>query len=105
METSIPDNLTYEQFKALAERKPSLDGDWIYVLEHKVFTPPYGFPEFGISNEESTFLSLKDAEDYIFKLVNSTTGETLETWCFNIRQKPLGGCLDFNCGAEWLLDR
>lgn len=32
---SIPDNLTYEQFKAIAERQPSLEGEWLYRLQHK----------------------------------------------------------------------
>ena len=31
---TLPDNLTYSQFLDLADRSPSLEGVWIYRLEH-----------------------------------------------------------------------
>lgn len=98
---SIPDNLTYEQFKAYAERQPSLEGDWLYRLQHKKPCQPLAGPEFGLCRDEYMFQTFKDAEKYISELVMACNGET---WCFNIQQIPSGGNPSKQ-GAEWLYDR
>lgn len=101
MEKTIPDNLTYEQFKALAEREPSLEGNWIYRLRHKKHDRPWGGPESGLWRDDYMFLTLQDAENYISELIKDGSGGT---WCFTIQQIPIGPTDDKH-GAEWLYDR
>ena len=96
----IPDNLTYEQFKAYARRRPSLEGAWLYKLLHKKPCQQPGAPEFELQCDEYIFFTLDDAERYISELVKADDDCT---WCFTVSQMPLGGSQSGD-GAEWLYD-
>lgn len=59
---TLPNNLTYSQFLELAERTPSLEGLWIYRLEHTLLSNGVDYPRFDIYTNEYLFLTLEDAE-------------------------------------------
>ena len=48
MKSIIPQNLTFEEFKALADRYPSMEGNWLYRLTHETLDDDDSYPEFGI---------------------------------------------------------
>lgn len=54
--------MTFDEFKALAERLPSLDGNWLYRLTHQTLSDDFSYPEFGIYVYKYMFLSLAEAE-------------------------------------------
>lgn len=97
-------DLTFDEFKKLACRKPDLNGDWIYmVTQSKLFNElknPY--PKFELShNETRYFKSFHDAENYI-------KTHTEHVYCSRILQIPFGdkGVSGYsNHGAEWLYDQ
>lgn len=57
--------LTFEQLKAYADRMPSLEGCWIYRLEHVRMDDDACYPEFKVGCDEYWFLSHSDAELFI----------------------------------------
>lgn len=48
MKSKIPQNLTFEEFEALANRQPSMDGNWLYRLSHETLNDDYSYPELRI---------------------------------------------------------
>lgn len=44
----IPTDLTFEKFKALAEKQPDLPGPAVYRLEHALKDDDAVYPQFGI---------------------------------------------------------
>lgn len=95
-------NMTFEEFKELANREPSIKGQWIYMLTRKMMNAeamknPY--PRFELSHEELLyFRSLADAEKYM-------RSHTSNVYCNWVTQMPYGDKGTYsNHGAEWLYD-
>lgn len=100
----LSQNLTFEEFKAFAEREPSLKGRWIYMLTRKMMNSgemKHPYPQFELSHEEALyFRSLADAEIYM-------RVHTSNVYCNWVMQIPFGdkGVSGYsNQGAEWLYD-
>ena len=98
----LSSNLTFEEFKALAEREPSLKGRWIYMLTRKMMhadVMKHPYPRFELSHEEILyFRSLADAEKYM-------RSHTSNVYCNWVKQMPFGDKGEnaySNQGAEWL---
>lgn len=98
----LSSNLTFEEFKALAEQEPSLKGRWIYMLTRKMMHADemkHPYPRFELSHEEILyFRSLADAEKYM-------RNHTPNVYCNCVKQLPFGDKGEngySNQGAEWL---
>lgn len=103
MKRAFPYNLTFEQFKALADREPSLKGNWVYRATHETLRDEYVYPEFRIYQTRYIFLSFNDAEKYIReKLVHDNPG--YETYRFLIEQVPVGEW-ENETGVTWVYDK
>lgn len=97
---TLPEDLTYEQFHALAEREPSLEGDWIYRVRHVHFGTINSYPEFDIWHEEYLFLSFHDAESFIRERADDNG-----TYRFEIAQIPIGKAYElYDIGVGWIYD-
>lgn len=103
MRREIPDNLTFEQFKALADRQPSFEGNWVYKLTHSTLWSDYEYPEFRIHNIRYMFLSLQEAEKYMRERLVPET-ERYDTYRFLIEQVPIGDAENL-IGASWVYDK
>lgn len=103
MKRIFPDNLTFEQFKALADRQPSLEGNWLYRLTHETLRDEYQYPEFRIHQTRYMFLSLNDAEKYIYENL-LTKDELSDTYRFLIEQIPIGE-RENETGATWVYNQ
>ena len=93
--------LTYDEFKERADRKPVLDGAWIYQLTQAIMDSdikvPY--PMFDLYNqEERLFLSFDDALNFVRE------NKREDIYCSWIRQIPVGE-RQHEHGAVWLLDK
>lgn len=97
------DNLTFEQFKALADRQPSLDGNWIYRLTHKTLCDDYEFPEFRLTSSYYFSLSLDSAEKYMREKLASDH-EQYDTYRFLTEQLPISGC-EYGVSATWIYNK
>lgn len=92
--------LTFDEFKERANRKPVLDGAWIYqltqaIMDNDIKVP---YPMFDLYNrEERQFLSFDDALTYIRE------NKREDIYCNWIRQIPVGE-RQHEHGAVWLLD-
>lgn len=85
----IPTDLTFEQFKALAEKQPDLSGAAVYRLEHALKDDDATYPQFEISSNEYFFLSLDEAEKFMReKLVSGEYSDS--TYRFVISRIPVG---------------
>ena len=89
--------LTYDEFKKRANRKPVLDGAWIYQLTQAIMDSdikvPY--PMFDLYNqEERLFLSFDDALNFILE------NKREDIYCCWIRQIPVGE-RQHEHGAVW----
>ena len=96
MKRKTPDEMSWEEFNAMAEREPSLGGNWIYRLEQRFVDSdienPY--PRFELDRtEKRLFTSFDDAVHPDGDLYNSL-----------LTQVPVG-VLDFETGASWLFDK
>ena len=94
---TLPDNLTYSQFLDLADRSPSLEGVWIYRLEHTSLSNGVVYPEFDIYTNEYLFLTLEDAE----RLMRESLVNREATYRFVITQLPVGRDIGEETGASW----
>lgn len=103
MKRTIPNNLTFEQFKALADRQPSLEGNWVYRLTHETLRDGYEYPEFRIHKSCYMFLSLDEVEKYMLEKL-ACTDERCDTYRFIIEQVPVGEC-ETEIGAAWVYDQ
>lgn len=103
MKKIFPDNLTFEQFKALANREPSLEDNWLYRLTHETLRDEYQYPEFRIHQTRYMLLSLNDAEKYIYENL-LTEDELSDTYRFLIEQVPIGEW-ENETGATWVYNK
>ena len=103
MRSEIPENLTFDQFKALADRQPSLEGNWVYRLTHSTLWDDYEYPEFRIHNISYMFLSFVDAENYMREQL-IPKNERDGTYRFLIEQVPIGE-VESLIGTVWLYDK
>ena len=94
---TLPNNLTYSQFLELAERTPSLEGLWIYRLEHTLLSNGVDYPRFDIYTNEYLFLTLEDAE----RLMRESLVNREATYRFVITQLPVGRDIGDETGASW----
>lgn len=102
MKNMIPENLTFEQFKALADRQPSMEGNWLYRLTQEMFLNKYTYPEFRLCRAKYLFYSHEEAVRYMReKLVGKDRRH--ETYRFLISQIPVGE-KEYMHGAQWLYD-
>lgn len=100
---SLPSDLTFEQFKALADKQPDLSGPAIYRLEHTLKDSNATYPKFNVSTNEYFFLSLADAEKFMReKLIIS--GDTDDTYRFCIIRIPTGE-ISRRMDAVWVYDK
>lgn len=100
---NIPTDLTFEQFKALADKQPALSGDAVYRLEHTLKDGEACYPRFDISKNEYYFLSFADAEKFMReKLVNGDYAD--DTYRFVIIRIPVGEN-SWRMNAEWIYDK
>lgn len=101
--TNLPTDLTFEQFKALADKQPDLSGAAVYRLEHTLKHGETNYPRFDISKDEYYFLSLSDAEKFMREtLVDGDYAD--DTYRFVIIRIPVGEnswCMN----AEWIYDK
>lgn len=101
----ISPNLTFEEFKEYADRQPSLDGNWIYRLEHiEMVEDAVMYPEFETCSNEYYFHTFKDAENFIREIISDKTNAYADTYAFVITQLPAGWTCWCNRGASWLYD-
>lgn len=102
---NISRDLTFEEFKAYADRQPSLDGDWIYRLEHiGMIENTAMYPEFETRSNEYYFHTFGDAEKFIREKLTGSNAVP-DSYCFIITQLAVG-CMNCwnNTGASWLYD-
>lgn len=98
----ISDSLTFEQFKALAEREPSLEGDWIYRLTLYLMDKD-SYPAFELSKDEYFFNSYSEADRFLKERLINAERLWATTYGFRIDQIPVGNESHYT-GASWLYD-
>lgn len=96
----IPENLTFEQFRVLADRQPSLEGNWLYRLTHETLRDNYEYPEFRIHPTRYMFYSFDEAEKYMREKL-AFLNERNDTYRFLIEQIPIGE-RENETGAAWV---
>ena len=100
---NIPTDLTFEQFKALADEQTDLSGDAVFRLEHTLKDGESNYPRFDIWKDEYYFLSLSDAENFMREtLVNGDYAD--DTYRFVITRIPEGKN-SWRMNAEWIYDK
>ena len=90
-------NLTFEEFEALANRKPKLEGYWLYKVTQAIYDNElkYPYPKFELNyTRESYFRTFESAESF----VRMNKGDVYCSW---IKQIPFGVDYD-KSGVEWL---
>lgn len=94
-------DMTFEEFNALANRNPDLNGSWLYKVTQIVFDNDlkYPYPKFELDyHKECYFQTFQAAENYI---KNNREG----VYCSWISQIPYGVESGYGgYGAEWLYD-
>lgn len=109
---SLPRNLTYEQFRALAGQKPDMDAACVYQLECYEIAdnakPLY--PKFELIHESYKLLfhTFEEAETYMHRLISGDVEEHFpvikeNVYCFHITRILLGRPVYEN-DATWLYD-
>lgn len=99
----ISDSLTFEQFKSLAEREPTLEGVWIYRLTHYLMDKEDSYPSFAISKDEYFFNSYNAADCFLKERLIDAERLWAATYSFRIDQIPVGN-VHQHTGAGWLYD-
>ncbi len=102
MKRGVPDNLSFDEFKALADRKPSLDGNWLYRLNHQTFYEEYSYPEFRLYSTIYMFTSYEDAVRFMRENLADKEGEH-DTYRFELTQIPIAQA-EYRNGAMWIFD-
>lgn len=99
-QTKLSKGLSYDEFMKLAERRPNLDGEWIYRLEQtELGDSPRNYPVFKVgATHLRDFSSLEDAEKYLRE-----QSALIPMYRSRITQIPVGGT-DKERGAQWLYD-
>lgn len=94
-------DLTFEEFEALANRKPNLQGDWLYRVTQAILPNDlkYPYPKFELSHvHEAYFKTFYEAENFVKK-------NTTDVYCSWITQMLYGAVPGYGGdGAEWLYD-
>lgn len=103
---TLRNNLTFEEFSALACRQPDLNGDWVYRLESYCFDDdtkvPY--PQFKIwINEKRLFHTFAEAESCLQAYIIQQIDEPVDFYCHCITQVPIG-VSEGEIGSQWLYD-
>lgn len=99
----LRDNLTFEEFSALACRKPDLGGQWIYWYEAVSMDSDidHPYPKFDVwVSTNVLFLSFEDALAGLRRNIESAD-ESSPFYCHRITQLPVGHD-DSEHGARWL---
>lgn len=103
-------DLTYKEFLIIANRQPSLDGNWLYRYIGYMVDPeiPVPYPAYKIKEYQSIlFLSYADAVSYMKEAVKKTMlsedESEYECYCHRIIQIPIG-VEECHEGASWLFD-
>ena len=99
---TLSQNITFEEFEALANRKPNLKGSWVYMVTQPEFDKnlkhPYPMFELGYT-KEIYFKTFQAAEKYIKK-------NTADVYCSWITQIPVGISSNYwGFGARWLYNQ
>lgn len=100
MRNAITDNLTRQEFEKLACREPSIEGDWIYLVEQAFIDSEMKalYPKFKLLNpEKRLFLSFDKAMEYLHNNSNE------DLYCSWITQIPEGKN-EYKHGARWFFD-
>lgn len=100
----ISQNLTFKQFNEYAERSPSLEGNWIYRVDHICITNDIDYPKFEVYTSQYYFLTFEDAENSIFKEIAKNKNSISNIYCFRILQLSIGTVPGESEGAAWLYD-
>lgn len=109
---NLPNNLTYEQFKALAEQEPDMNADCVYELTCYEIDDPEKplYPKFSIYRVSSTFMfrAKEETEAYMHGIVSGNKKEQIniskETiYCFYINRVLLDGSASMH-DLTWLYD-
>lgn len=105
-QNQLRNDLTFEEFCALANQKPNLEGDWVYRYEAFLLDDdekkPY--PKFDIwSGNRILFHTLAEAEAFMRNNIVKHIDEPMEFYCHTITQIPLGS-EESDHGASWLYD-
>lgn len=100
MDKRTPKHMNWEEFKAMAERKPSLEGNWIYRLEQR-FLPDHieqPYPKFDLwLTQNRFFTSFEDAVRFLQKAPDDNLYNSILT------QIAIGEP-DFDQGSSWLFN-
>ena len=92
-------NMTFEEFKALANRQPNLQGSWIYKVTQAIYKGDlkHPYPKFELDySRECYFKTFRSAEKFVKK-------HTKDVYCSWIVQIRCGASFEYGrYGAEWL---
>lgn len=98
-------DLTFEEFCALASRKPSLDGEWVYRYESFEIPEFYAenlYPDFELLNNDSILFHLFEAaEEFMRYNIANNFDSFRKLYCHCITQLPIGE-QEWRPSAQWL---
>lgn len=101
MKKNLSPDLTFEEFQALANRKPSLKGNWLYKVTQAIadYYQKHPYPKFELSYpRECYFKTFHAAEKFVKK-------DKENVYCSWISQIAYGHTTGYGgTGAEWLYD-
>lgn len=92
--------MNWEEFKAMAEREPGLEGSWIYRLEQRILPDDLAspYPKFDLRlSQRRFFTSFEDAAGFLQK------ASDLPLYNSVLTQIAMGEA-DYEQGASWLFD-
>ncbi|MDE7136195.1 MAG: hypothetical protein K2N91_06140 [Muribaculaceae bacterium] len=98
---TLSQNLTFEEFEALANRRPNLKGDWLYKVTQAMYDNrlKYPYPKFELDyHKECYFKTFQAAEKFV-------KDNRENVYCSWITQIAYGHTTGYGgTGAEWLYD-
>lgn len=108
LEFYVREDLTKEQFEALANREPNLAGKWLYKYSNSQITDDVEllYPKFQVMpSADYFFASFADAEAFMHKLIEKNKQEEDPDVYYRhvIQQIPIGARV-YDYGATWLYD-
>lgn len=103
MRPKLHNDIKREEFDALANRKPSLEGDWVYRYEaYSIDEDGILYPKFELWKEDDRlFLTFEDAEKFMRH--NEPKNSEYRFYCHYITQLPIGDDTD-EIGSCWMYD-
>lgn len=104
----IRKSLTKDEFTALANRKPNLEGNWLYKYENSQINDDIDtlYPKFQVTPAGTYFFtSFADAEAHMKRLVDENAQSESPDLYYRhvIQQIPIGES-EYDYGATWLYD-